>query len=473
MSDPAGVDRDLVCVDLETTGGSPAWHRIIEIGAIEIDRGGATREWSTLVNPGTRIPPQIEAFTGISNEMVAAAPRFEEVYRELLGRLADRVFVAHNARFDYGFVRTEFARLDVRFSARVLCTVKLSRRLFPEQPRHNLDAVIARHGLGCAARHRALGDAQVLRDLLAVLRRDIDPRRLAAVVDGLLHETPLPPQLPAGLADDLPESPGVYRFYGEDGALLYVGKSRNIRSRVLEHFAAEHRSTVEQRLARQVRRVDWTETAGELGALLIEARAVKTETPLHNRRLRAAGACWTLRLAAVPGAPDAVEIAELDALDAAAQQEVYGLYRDRRAAARALEEIVRAHQLCARVLGLERGGGTDGAAGSCFAYQLERCRGACVGAEPPALHNARLRLALAAARLKPWPYRGRILVAERDWRGEQDLHVLERWRYLGTVRDAGDAEGLDVEAVPFDPDVYKILKRFLAAPAGARIIELG
>ena len=149
------------------------------------------------------------------------------------------------------------------------------------------------------------------------------------------------------------------------------------------------------------------------------------------------------------------------------------MYRDRRAAARALEEIVRAHQLCARVLGLERGGGTDGATGSCFAYQLKRCRGACVGAEPAALHNARLRLALAAARLKPWPYRGRILVAERDWRGEQDLHVLERWRYLGTVREADDAGGLDVDAVPFDPDVYKILKRFLAAPAGARIIELG
>lgn len=473
MSDPSGVDRDLVCVDLETTGGSPAWHRIIEIGTVEIDRDGAVREWSTLVNPGTRIPPQIEAFTGISNEMVATAPRFEEVYRELLGRLKDRVFVAHNARFDYGFIRTELARLEVRFSAKVLCTVKLSRRLFPEHPRHNLDAVIARHGLGCDARHRALGDARVLRDLIGVLRREVEPARLGSLVDDLLRETPLPPQLPPGLADDLPESPGVYRFHGEDGALLYVGKSKNIRSRVLEHFAAEHRSAAEQRLARQVRRVEWTETAGELGALLIEARAVKAESPLHNRRLRASGSAWTLRLAGPAGAPEQVAAVELDALDAAGQQEVYGLYRDRRTAERALEAIVRAHQLCARVLGLERGAGTDGAQGSCFAYQLKRCRGACVGLEPAALHNARVRMALAATRLKPWPYRGRILVAERDWRGEQDLHVLERWRYLGTVREPDAAEGLDAEAVPFDPDVYRILKRFLAAPAGARIIELG
>ena len=473
LSESAGVDRDLVCVDLETTGGSAAWHRIIEIGTVEIDRDGAVREWSTLVNPGTRIPPQIEAFTGISNEMVAAAPRFEEVHRELLQRLAHRVFVAHNARFDYGFIRSELARLDVRFAAKVLCTVKLSRRLFPEQPRHNLDAVIARHGLGCDARHRALGDARVLRELLAVLRRDVEPARLAAVVDALLQEAPLPPQLPPGLADDLPESPGVYRFYGEDGALLYVGKSRNLRGRVLEHFAAEHRSAAEQRLVRQVRRVAWTETAGELGALLIEARAVKAERPLHNRRLRAAGPAWTLRLAGPPAAPRQVDIVELDALDAAEQQEVYGLYRDRRAAARALEEIVRAHQLCARVLGLERGAGADAARGSCFAYQLKRCRGACVGAEPALLHDARVRLALASTKLKPWPYRGRILVAERDWRGEQDLHVLERWRYLGTVREADAAEGLDADAVPFDPDVYRILKRYLAAPAGGRVIELG
>ncbi len=473
MNDPAGIDRDLVCVDLETTGGSAAWHRIIEIGTVEVDRDGGVREWSTLVNPGTRIPPQIEAFTGISNAMVADAPHFEDVCRELLERLAGRLFVAHNARFDYGFIRTELGRLDIPFTAKVLCTVRLSRRLFPDQPRHNLDAVIARHGLDCSARHRALGDARVLRDLLAVLKRDIEPARLAATVDGLLREVPLPPQLPAGLADDLPESPGVYRFYGEDGALLYVGKSRNIRSRVLEHFAAELRVGAEQRLARQVRRVEWTETAGELGALLIEARAVKAEAPLHNRRLRAAGAAWTLRLATVGGAAEQVEIVELDALDAAAQQEVYGLYRDRRSAARALEEIVRAHQLCARVLGLERGAGADAGQGSCFAYQVKRCRGACVGEEPAALHGARVRLALAAAKLKPWPYRGRILVAERDWRGEQDLHVLDRWRYLGTVREADAAEGLDADAVPFDADVYKILKRFLAAPAGARIIELG
>jgi DNA polymerase-3 subunit epsilon len=167
-----------------------------------------------------------------------------------------------------------------------------------------------------------------------------------------------------------------------------------------------------------------------------------------------------------------LEAVELDAIDEAARAETYGLYRDRRAAMRAAEEIVRAHQLCARVLGVEPGGGADGGGGSCFGYQVGRCRGACVGRESGALHDTRVRLALASQRLKPWPYRGRVLVAERDWRGQEDLHVLEGWRYLGTVREAEDAAGLDPDAVPFDADVYRILKKFLASPGGARILEL-
>lgn len=465
------LDRDLVCVDLETTGGNAAWHRIMEIGLVEVDRDGTVREWSTLVNPGTRIPSTISEFTGITNEMVVDAPRFEDVHREVLARLAGRLFVAHNARFDYGFLRSEFLRLDVRWSAKVLCTVKLSRRLFPEHPRHNLDAVMQRHGLDCEARHRALGDARVLRDLLAVLDRDVEPERLDATVEALLYEAPLPPQLPEGLADELPETTGVYRFYGEDDALLYVGKSVNIRNRVLEHFAQDHRSTKEHELSRQVRRVNWTETAGELGALLHEARAVKTMKPVHNRRLRSNAATWTLRLVAADGggaAPARAELIELDALDVPDRDEVYGTFKDRKAAKRALDEIVRAHQLCGRSLGLEDGE-WDGRT-SCFAFQLKRCKGACVGREPAKLHDTRVRLALAGLRMKAWPYAGRIVVAERDWRGEEDFHVLDGWRWLATVRDLEDARAVRDEA-PFDADIYRLLKRFLAEP-GVRIVEL-
>ena len=124
-------DRSLVFLDLETTGATASVDRITEIGLIEVERGRFGGEWSTLVNPETRIPPFIETLTGISNDMVALAPTFAEVACELKARLDGKLLIAHNARFDYGFLRQEFQRLGVKFHSDVVCTVKLSRKLFP------------------------------------------------------------------------------------------------------------------------------------------------------------------------------------------------------------------------------------------------------------------------------------------------------------------------------------------------------
>ena len=153
-------------------------------------------------------------------------------------RLDGRLFVAHNARFDYGFLRAEFRRLGQRYTAPVLCTVRLSRLLSPEESRHNLDALIDRHRLTCNARHRALGDAEVLPPLLACLARATSADIFAETCARVLHEPRLPAQLPPELADDLPDAPGVYVFRDEHSVPLYVGKGNNIRSRVLAHFAA-------------------------------------------------------------------------------------------------------------------------------------------------------------------------------------------------------------------------------------------
>ncbi len=165
-------DAPLAIVDLETTGGRPAWDRVTEIALLEVAQGEVVSEWSTLVNPGTGIPPLIQALTGITNEMVASAPAFEDLAQGLYERLEGRVFVAHNARFDYGFLRHAFERAGFCFHPRMLCTVKLSRRLYPGYARHNLDSLIDRHGLtfGChdSARHRALGDARAVWQFLRV-----------------------------------------------------------------------------------------------------------------------------------------------------------------------------------------------------------------------------------------------------------------------------------------------------------------
>ena len=154
-------DQPIVFVDLETTGGSIIHDRITEIGIIEVGPQGVS-EWSTLVNPQTSIPPFIERLSGISDAMVAEAPTFAELADEVLQRLQGRLFVAHNARFDYGFLKNEFKRHERNYRATVVCSVKLSRRLFPDQFKHNLDSIIARHQLPLESRHRALSDARAV-----------------------------------------------------------------------------------------------------------------------------------------------------------------------------------------------------------------------------------------------------------------------------------------------------------------------
>lgn len=274
--------ENLVFVDLETTGGNAAHHRITEIGIVRVVNGAVVEEWSSLVNPGCEIPSYIVAFTGISNEMVAAAPRFAALAATVFDKLRGAVFVAHNARFDYSFLCAEFRRVGMQFAATALCTVKLSRRLFPQHARHNLDAVMERHELACNARHRALGDALVLRDFWFKLRLEIPAAVFAAAqAQAVLGVLKLPEQLPPELADELPEGPGVYRLFGADDALLYIGRSNSLRSRVLAQLSEQHPGSRDRQLASQVRRVDWRRTAGELGAVLLEAEWINAAAALQ------------------------------------------------------------------------------------------------------------------------------------------------------------------------------------------------
>ncbi len=461
------LPRDLVFVDLETTGGNAAFHRITEVGIVRMADGEVVEEWSSLVNPECRIPSYIEAFTGITNAMVADAPRFAEIAAVVLSKLqavtpradpdahpnpAPRppVFVAHNARFDYSFLRTEFRRLDVNFSARVLCTVKLSRRLYPEFPRHSLDAIMERHRLTCSARHRALGDARVLKDFWRTLCADVAEETLTRAAQSVLGANRLPAYLPAELADELPEGPGVYRFFGEDNVLLYIGRSHSLRTRVLGHFSAEHSDAREQKKARLVRRIDWVETAGELGAQLKESQWIKQLKPLFNQRLKGKGDSFTLRIVPDTHFVQLVAIGDLEGADLNACCGVFHSYKDGR---KALADIARAHSLCMKVLGFVE------SAGSCFAYQVGRCKGACVGLEPLMLHTVRLQMALVALKLKAWPFPGRIALKE----GRDEYHVLEHWNYLGTARsDEELAELAGLERGAFDVDVYRILVRYLS-----------
>ena len=216
ISGDAGFDPDtpVAFVDIETTGCAPGTHRVIDVAVIGATGDRLDFEWQTLVNPGVRITSGITALTGIDDDMIADAPPFERIAQELRERLAGRVFVAHNVRFDYGFIRREFARVETEWRSPNLCTVRLSRALYPQMPRHNLDAVMERHGIAIENRHRAMPDAQVLWQFWRKLRSEWPREELARALDLASLRATLPAALSPDLPDDLPEEAGVYRFYG-------------------------------------------------------------------------------------------------------------------------------------------------------------------------------------------------------------------------------------------------------------------
>lgn len=248
--------RPLAFVDLETTGATAANDRITEIGIVEVDPNGSVREWQQLVNPGVPISPFIEQLTGISNRMVASAPPFADVANEALKRLQGRLFIAHNARFDYGFLRSEFKRTGTRFHAPVLCTVKLSRMLFPEHKKHNLDALIERHDLQAEARHRALADAQLIHQFWEKIHVD---RGIEAIQNAMCALNPCPalPDHLLPVMDELPDGPGRYFFLDKDNRLLYENDAKNIRKRVTTHFSGKTKSPRELEFIRATHKIDW------------------------------------------------------------------------------------------------------------------------------------------------------------------------------------------------------------------------
>ncbi len=255
-----------------------------------------------------------------------------------------------------------------------------------------------------------------------------------------------PDHLRAAMAD-MPAAPGVYVFHGDNDALpLYIGKSINLRSRVLSHL----RNPAEQRLLRQTRRISYQRTAGEIGALLLEAQLIKERYPLLNKRLRRKGRLCSLRLddRAMP------EIVYAQDVDFAREPRLFGLFTSRIAAQQVLRTLADEHRLCLGALGLEklpRGR-------ACFRALVHKCGGVCRGDEPPAAHRERLQAALDQHALACWPYPRAVGVLEQD--GEQlQIHVVHNWCYLGTVDTLEAARALDSVAAGFDADSYKILCR--------------
>jgi DNA polymerase-3 subunit epsilon len=266
------------------------------------------------------------------------------------------------------------------------------------------------------------------------------------------------------VVDAIPEAPGVYLFYGEGEVLLYVGKSVNMRSRVLQHFADDVNSPREQQIARELRRIEWQRTSGELGALLREAHLVKTLHPAFNRQLKPAN-----DLSAFAFNSKDLQIVNAEQINPETIPLLHGIFRSRRSALAALRDLAAEHQLCLQTLGFERA-----RRGACFRHQIRRCAGVCAGRESAHQHLARVAAALARLKLPAWPWRGPIGVIEQDaGRDATEVQVVNQWCWLGTANSEAEVAEL-LEAAPrarFDLDHFRILTRHLRADR-ARVVEL-
>jgi DNA polymerase-3 subunit epsilon len=454
---------DLAFVDIETTGSHFDRDRITEIGIKTLSKDGI-QVWERLINPQTYIPQNIQRLTGISPQMVEGQASFEEIAQELKQELAGKIFIAHNARFDYGFIKASFKRIGIDFKPKVLCTVKLSRLLFPDQPRHNLDTIINTHNLEVSARHRALGDADLLLQFWRVCESQFGKERLNEAINQLIGNPSLPQNLDQNLIDSIPDGPGCYIFYGENKTPLYIGKSITLRSRVMGHFQGALTQRKEMKLSLQVRDIDWIETSGELGALILESRLIKERMPSMNIKLRRSKDLCGWSLVQDQSGVLMPTLVTQHQLAPGLQDNLYGLFYSKREAHSYLKAIAKKYRLCEALLGLEKR--VEGK--SCFGYQVKQCGGACINLTPITLHNLQLKTALELFKVQIWPYSGPIAIKDGG-----EMIVIDKWCYLGTAINHEELSELKSDGdTEFDLDIYKIIKKALAGPYKNKVMHL-
>ncbi len=514
-----GFPEKMVILDCETTGGKATYHRITEIGLLVVEQGKITARWQQLLNPEAHIPPEIQRLTGITPALVKDAPVFADIAEELLTYLTGRVLVAHNARFDYGFLKNEFARIEQAYSTKPLCSVKLSRRLFPQYKRHSLSAIIKRFNFSIENRHRGLDDALMVWKLLLKASALFPEDDIAAACGQALKRPALPMQLDPAEIDRLPKAPGVYYFYDSKGKLLYIGKSINIRDRVMSHFTQDYRNAKDLQMSALIAHIDFERTPSDFGAQIHESKQIKALSPHYNRRLRKVSRLYQLVTATDAAGYLRITIRPTEKTAHPASEQ-FGLFRSQRHAEGRLSKLAEHFFLCQKLCGLQADGRGNA---PCFGFQLKRCFGACCQQEAATAYNERVRIALQAYRQRIWPWPDAVLLEERDQNDSELVvwHLLYQWRYLAQVKEwteleewgyllaattphaaAGNTNVADettpqssslpladddttstsssasvTQAGDFDLDLYLIMVRFMLQPAlmqqhGLRIIPL-
>lgn len=455
-------------VDIETTGGRPFSSRIIEIAVILVTPGEADRHWQTLIQPETYIPPGITEITGITNHMVQEAPIFTDIAGELFELLKGRIFAAHNVGFDYNFLTAEFKMAGLTYRARKFCTVQLSRKLFPNSRSHSLDNIIQTFNLQCKDRHRAMDDIIATRKFFLLCAN----RGSDEIFNEAIQKQLKAPKLPKNLSEDqiepLPETVGIYKFFGKNGNLLYIGKSTNIRKRVLSHFSATPKAKKSNEMLAAISSIEFEETVGEMHALLMEAQCIKEFSPIYNKKLKGNQPYHTFHLKGAKGNQIQLEIRSVEEACTNNLNDCFGIYRNHKAAKKYRDDLVHKHKLCDKLTGIQH------TKGACFGYQIQRCEGACIDEVSPAKHYFKMLQILTPFKLLQWPSKDALGFKETNKEtGESIIHIVDRWFYLGSIRHLEDSEELLCsEYPPFDYDFYQIFQSFLHKSIQVELIKI-
>ncbi len=376
-----------VIVDLETSGGNPLKDRIVEIAAYLFDGERVVDELVTLIDPETTIPAYITSLTGISNAMVAGAPKFYEVAKQLVRLTEGCVFVAHNAPFDYGFIRNEFKRLGYDYNRPTLCTVRWTRKLIPGLASYSLGNLCQSLNIQLEDRHRAAGDALATVKLFKLLLSKNSGEEIIPVNGSVVSREKLHPNINATLLGGLPDETGVYFLWNEKGETIYIGKSLNIRSRIAQHITGA-KSRRETEMISSTADITWEITGSEMVALLLESFLIKQEIPVYNRAQRRKGTSSNLY-----ARTDENGYINLKVSTKPEEGAVITSFTSISAGQKSLLRLVEEFNLCQKLCGLYS------SAGACFHNQIGLCRGACKGEEHPENYNQRVSDALAKSDL--------------------------------------------------------------------------
>ena len=401
--------------DIETTGRYASANAITEIAIVLHDGEKVVDSFQSLVNPGTTIVPFVSRLTGITNDMVKDAPKFFEIAKKVWEMTEGAVFVAHSVNFDYSLIRQEFKELGADFKRRKLCTVRLSRSVFPGHTSYSLGNICSRLNIDIEHRHRAMGDVLATVKLFEKCLENDGQNHIDKLLKRTSKEAILPPNLSKENFDSLPEKPGVYYFHDEKGKVIYVGKSINIKKRVYSHLTG--RGSAKISFVSAIAKITYELCGNELIALLKESDEIHRLFPIYNRVQKFDRGSYILtEYVNQKGVRQLAFGKEHKALKPLLH------FRGFDAAREFMNELVESHELCPRFVGLQS------TTGVCFNFGLSKCRGVCAGIEDVDTYNERVREALGSLNELQ---ETRVIVDEGRAFNERSVILIENGIYKG------------------------------------------